>query len=177
MENMVNLLATQGDITKLAVDAIANAANTAMRGGGGVDGAIHRAAGPQLLAECIERFPRGLPTGQAGWTHGWNLPAHWVIHTPGPNYGAGQRDPALLEASYRNSFEVACQLSCKSLAFPLISAGVYRWPRQNAIEIAVGTLASCLKQGAGSVSEITLVALEAQNVTQIQTQIDALSDF
>lgn len=93
---MPKITAELGDITKLQVDAIVNAANNAMRGGGGVDGAIHDAGGPDILRECIDRFPDGLATGDAGWTTAGELPARWVIHTVGPNYKAGQRDRALL---------------------------------------------------------------------------------
>lgn len=90
---MPNITAIHGDITQQQVDAIVNAANNAMRGGGGVDGAIHRGGGPAILQDCIERFPDGLATGDAGWTTAGDLPARWVIHTVGPNYRAGQRDP------------------------------------------------------------------------------------
>ncbi|GAA3925120.1 O-acetyl-ADP-ribose deacetylase [Microbacterium soli] len=130
----------RGDITHQRVDAIVNAANRRMRGGGGVDGAIHRAGGPEVLADCIARFPHGLQTGEAGWTTAGRLPARWVIHTVGPDYGAGERDPALLESCYRRSLEVADELGARSVAFPLVSAGVYRWPRTDAVRIAVHTL-------------------------------------
>ena len=141
--NVMNVVrAVEGDITKQKVDAIVNAANTQMRGGGGVDGAIHRAAGPELLEECIAKFPNGLATSQAGWTWGYDLPARYVIHVPGPNYGAGQTDPALLRDAYRSCLEVADELSVDSIAFPLLSAGVYRWPLDQAISIAVETLAT-----------------------------------
>ena len=126
---MPTLTAIQGDITSQSVDAIVNAANNAMRGGGGVDGAIHRAGGPEVLADCIKRFPRGLATADAGWTSAGDLPAQWVIHTVGPNYRAGQQDRELLVSCYRRALEVADELGVRSIAFPLISAGVYGWPR------------------------------------------------
>ena len=112
------ITAVRGDITTIAVDAVVNAANNAMRGGGGVDGAIHRAGGPAVLADCIARFPRGLATGDAGWTAAGDLPARWVIHTVGPDRRAGQTDRGLLESCYRRSLEVADELGARSVAFP-----------------------------------------------------------
>ena len=128
----------QGDITAQDVDAIVNAANNEMRGGGGVDGAIHRAAGPDLLDECIERFPRGLETGDAGWTHGFRLEAAYVIHVVGPIHGVGSRDQ--LASCYRKALGVADRLRVRSIAFPLVSAGVYGWPKDDAIDVALETL-------------------------------------
>jgi len=147
----------QGDITRQYVDAIVNAANRAMRGGGGVDGAIHRAAGPALLDECVARFPRGLATGDAGWTTAGGLPARWVIHVVGPNYGAGEQDRALLTSCYTRALQVADELGATTLAFPLISAGVYAWPLQDAAAAAVETLRSATTQ----VSEARLMAFGA----------------
>jgi O-acetyl-ADP-ribose deacetylase (regulator of RNase III) len=148
------LTAVRADITEQRVDAIVNAANNRMRGGGGVDGAIHRAAGPELLRECIARFPDGLATGDAGWTPAGRLPASWVIHTVGPNHAAGERDRALLESCYRRALEVADQLGVRTMAFPLISAGVYGWPRADAISAAVETIAGTPTR----VAEVRLVA-------------------
>ena len=136
----MDVTVVEGDITAEHVDAIVNAANRRMRGGGGVDGAIHAAAGRGLLAECVERFPDGLRTGAAGWTHGHALPARWVIHVVGPNYTAGERDRTLLESCYSGALEVADELGARSVAFPLVSAGVYGWPRQDAVRAAVDTL-------------------------------------
>lgn len=153
---MTTLVAVRGDITAQDTDAIVNAANNAMRGGGGVDGAIHRAGGPDILRECIERFPNGLATGDAGWTGGGRLPARWVVHTVGPNHGAGQRDRGLLESSYRRSLEVADELGARSVAFPLISAGVYAWPRREAITAAIDTIATTPT----AVEEVRLVAYD-----------------
>jgi O-acetyl-ADP-ribose deacetylase len=136
----MRLTVVEGDIVQQDVDAIVNAANRAMRGGGGVDGAIHAAAGPALLAECVERFPSGLATGQAGWTTGHNLRARWVIHVVGPNYRAGERDRALLESCYANALAAADEIGAETVAFPLVSAGIYGWPKDDAIRAAVDTL-------------------------------------
>jgi O-acetyl-ADP-ribose deacetylase len=130
----------EGDITRQDVDAIVNAANRAMRGGGGVDGAIHSAAGPGLLDECVERFPHGLATGQAGWTTGHALRARWVIHVVGPNHRAGERDRSLLESCYANALAVADEVGAASVAFPLVSAGIYGWPFEDAVRAAADTL-------------------------------------
>ena len=151
---MTRLVAVHGDITTQTADAIVNAANNAMRGGGGVDGAIHRAGGPDILRDCIARFPRGLATGDAGWTTGGRLAARWVVHTVGPDFGAGQRDRGLLESCYRRSLEVAGELGARSVAFPLISAGVYAWPRREAITTAIDTIAA----GGTSLDSVALVA-------------------
>jgi len=136
----VDLSCVRGDITVQDVDAVVNAANQTMRGGGGVDGAIHRAGGPAVLADCVKRFPHGLATGQAGWTTGGNLPARYVIHVVGPNYRRGQTDRRLLVSCYANALAVADELGVTSIAFPLVSAGVYGWPLTDAVDAAVTTL-------------------------------------
>ncbi|GAA3956546.1 O-acetyl-ADP-ribose deacetylase [Gordonia caeni] len=137
---MVRIEVVRADITALDVDAVVNAANNRMRGGGGVDGAIHRAGGPDVLADCLARFPDGLPTGDAGWTTAGDLPARWVIHTVGPNHAAGQRDRSLLVSCYRRVLAVADELGAESLAFPLISGGVYGWPLDDAVAAQVDTI-------------------------------------
>lgn len=136
----MEILLTRADITTVPADAIVNAANHALRGGGGVDGAIHRAGGPSILAECIERYPDGLPTGRAGWTTAGNLPASYVIHVVGPDYTAGQRDPALLESCYRDALRIADELDVRHLTLPAVSAGIYGWPLDSAAHLAVQTL-------------------------------------
>lgn len=130
----------EGDITQQDVDAVVNAANRAMRGGAGVDGAIHRAGGPEVLDDCRRRFPHGLATGDAGWTTAGRMSARWVIHVVGPNRNAGETDRTLLTSCYRRALEVADELGVRSIAFPLISAGAYGWPREDAVDAALETL-------------------------------------
>jgi len=164
---MPTITAVRGDITEQSVDAIVNAANNAMRGGGGVDGAIHRAGGPAILADCIRGFPHGLATGDAGWTTGGDLPATWVIHTVGPNHAAGERDRGLLASCYRRCLAVADELGARSVAFPLISAGVYGWPLDDAIDAAVTTLS----QTPTRVDEIRVVAFGSENHERVQAAL------
>ena len=136
----MELTVVHGDITEQQVDAVVNAANRRMRGGGGVDGAIHAAGGPEVLEDCKRRFPDGLATGEAGWTTAGRMPARWVIHVVGPNFSAGERDRSLLTSCYRNALRVADALGARTLAFPLVSAGIYGWPKDDAIAAAVDTL-------------------------------------
>ena len=138
----MRLTVVQGDITAQDVDAVVNAANRAMRGGGGVDGAIYRAGGPAVLEDCVRRFPGGLATGEAGWTTAGDMSARWVIHVVGPNYAAGERDRSLLTSCYASALTVADSLGAGTIAFPLVSAGIYGWPLQDAITAAVDTLRS-----------------------------------
>ncbi|MBF9132067.1 macro domain-containing protein [Plantactinospora sp. S1510] len=161
------ITAVLGDITTEVVDAVVNAANEAMRGGGGVDGAIHRSGGPAVLHDCIVRFPNGLATGDAGWTTAGDLPARWVIHTIGPNYHAGQRDRSLLVSCYRRALEVADEIGARSVAFPLISTGVFGWPGADAIAAAIETLAAARTR----VDEVRLVAVEEAVHKQIRAAL------
>ncbi len=156
--SMPKITAAEGDITGQQVDAVVNAANAAMRGGGGVDGAIHRAGGPAILADCVSRFPDGLATGDAGWTTAGDLPARWVIHTVGPNYHAGQRDRSLLESCYRRALQVADELGARTVAFPLISSGIFGWPTCDAIAAAIDTIAGADTR----VDEVRLVSIDPE---------------
>lgn len=134
-----------GDITKLQVDAVVNAANEAMCGGGGVDGAIHRAAGPELLQECLK--VGGCPQGEARLTKGHRLPAKHIIHTVGPVWeGGGYGEADVLASAYRSSLEVADKIGAKTVAFPCISTGVYGYPKPEACEVAVNTVSKWLSE-------------------------------
>ena len=145
----------RGDITKLAVDAIVNAANASLLGGGGVDGAIHRGAGPDLLAECSTLG--GCNPGEAKITRGYQLPARFVIHTVGPVWSGGQRgEPAILADCYRNSLRVAVENGVQTIAFPAISCGAYRYPIAEAAKIAVQTTREFLRDH-DSISEVAFV--------------------
>ncbi len=164
----MELSVVEGDITTQEVDAVVNAANRGMRGGGGVDGAIHAAAGPGLLQECVERFPDGLATGAAGWTTGHDLPARWVIHVVGPNYRAGETDRSLLVSCYANALAVADEVGARSVAFPLVSAGIYGWPKDDAIRAAVDTLSTTPTQ----VREARIVAFGRASYDEISDVMD-----
>jgi len=155
----VPLRALRADITTLPVDAIVNAANGSLLGGGGVDGAIHRAAGPELLAAC--RALEGCETGEAKATPAFGLPARWVIHTVGPVWrGGAQDEPKLLVSCYRRSLEVADGLGARSVAFPAISTGVYGYPRAEAARVAVTTL----RATPSAVEDIALVAFDTETL-------------
>ncbi|HEU0088194.1 MAG TPA: O-acetyl-ADP-ribose deacetylase [Pseudonocardiaceae bacterium] len=142
----VEIILVPGDITEQQVDAVVNAANSSLLGGGGVDGAIHRRGGPAILAECralrAGRYRQGLPTGQAVATTAGELPARWVIHTVGPVYAAAEDRSELLASCYRESLRVADELGARTVAFPAVSAGIYGWPLDAAARIALGTVAT-----------------------------------
>ena len=156
-----------GDITEQEVDAVVNAANRGMRGGGGVDGAIHAAGGPAVLADCVARFPRGLATGDAGWTTAGDLPARWVIHVVGPNHRAGQTDRSLLVSCYARALEVADELGVRTMAFPLVSAGIYGWPLDDAVDAAVATLEGADTQ----VEEARIVAFGRDTADAVRSRL------
>ena len=143
MKALNRIEVVQADITRLEVDAIVNAANSSLLGGGGVDGAIHQAAGPDLLAEC--RTLGGCPTGEARISKGYRLPARYVIHTVGPVYSGSPEDANLLAACYRNSYDLAVRNGIRSIAFPAVSCGVYGYPIDAACRIAVDTTLTVLK--------------------------------
>ena len=160
----------QGDITKVHTDAIVNAANTSLLGGGGVDGAIHRAGGPVILEECRKIVARqgGCPTGQAVITTGGNLPAKYVIHTVGPVWNGGSKgEAALLADCYRNSLRLAAQHDIQSIAFPNISTGVYGYPKDQAAKIAVETVQDYLQHHAFPL-EVSFVVFDAENLSLYQ---------
>jgi O-acetyl-ADP-ribose deacetylase (regulator of RNase III) len=163
----MEITVVQGDITQQEVDAVVNAANRAMRGGGGVDGAIHRAGGPAVLADCVARFPDGLATGDAGWTTAGEMPARWVIHVVGPNHRAGETDRSLLTSCYARALAVADELGARSVAFPLISAGIYGWPKGDAIDAALDTL----RDTPTRVDEARVVAFDRATYEQIRARL------
>jgi O-acetyl-ADP-ribose deacetylase (regulator of RNase III) len=163
----MELTVVAGDITTQEVDAVVNAANRAMRGGGGVDGAIHRAGGPEVLADCRRRFPDGLATGAAGWTTAGLLPAQWVIHVVGPDYRRGETDRSLLTSCYAGALAVADELGARTVAFPLVSAGVYGWPHEDAVAAAVDTLRATPTQ----VEEARIVAFNRRTFDVVSARI------
>ena len=159
----------QGDITKLDCDGIVNAANRSLLGGGGVDGAIHRAAGPELLAEC--RTLHGCRTGEAKITKGYRLKAKYIIHTVGPIYSGTAEDAAQLADCYRNSLNLAKEHELHSIAFPAISTGVYGYPLEDATEIAVKTVAQWLEAHADYAMQVIFCCFDArtERVYQVRT--------
>jgi len=152
---MSNIHVYQGDITKLECDAIVNAANSSLLGGGGVDGAIHRAAGPQLLEEC--RTLNGCRTGEAKITKGYRLPAHYIIHTVGPVYRGSEQDPVLLANCYKNSLNLAQENDIHTIAFPSISTGVYGYPIEDASKIAYDTVRTWMEEHKDYSIDVTFV--------------------
>ena len=164
------LQALQANIVTLEVDAIVNAANSTLLGGGGVDGAIHRAAGPELLAEC--RTLAGCPTGQAKITRAYRLPAKHVIHTVGPVWNGGKRgEPGLLASCYRASFKLALEHHLKTIAFPAISCGVYGYPLEQAVVVAVRESAEFVAQH-GDIERVIFACFDRTTLAVYQTELD-----
>lgn len=163
----MSITVKKGDITKLEVDAIVNAANETLLGGGGVDGAIHRSAGPELLEEC--RTLGGCKTGKAKLTKGYNLPAKYVIHTVGPVWHGGrENEHELLADAYRNSLNLAVETGIKSIAFPAISTGIYSFPKEKAAEIAIWTIGKFLQEHD---MDVVLVAFSKEDADRYKEMI------
>lgn len=166
----------KGDITRVEADAIVNAANSSLMGGGGVDGAIHRAGGPQILEECKKIVARqgGCKTGEAVITTAGNLPAKFVIHTVGPIWNGGrQHEETLLANCYKNSLRLAAENNCKTIAFPAISTGVYRFPKDKAAAIAVQTVNAALKHLTG-IEQVLFVCFGEENYDLLQQELNRL---
>jgi O-acetyl-ADP-ribose deacetylase (regulator of RNase III) len=182
MEIKINetvLRITQGDITRQSTDAIVNAANSSLMGGGGVDGAIHRAGGPAILEECkaiVARQGR-LPTGQAVITTGGNLPARYVIHTVGPVWHGGDKgEDRLLASAYRESLALASERKLASLAFPSISTGAYGYPVAEAARVALETVIGFLKGGKTSLREVVFVLFDGRTLAAYEQALQELAD-
>lgn len=167
------LTIVSGDITKVKTDAIVNAANTSLLGGGGVDGAIHRAAGPELLQEC--RMLHGCKTGQAKITKGYRLPAKYIIHTPGPVWNGGRKnEEQLLKSCYENCLKLADEYGCKSVAFPSISTGIYSFPLDKASVIAVETIREFLKTHPDM--EVQMVCFDEKTLGYYREALERIPD-
>jgi len=174
---MSNIQVIKGDITKIKVDAIVNAANSSLLGGGGVDGAIHRAGGPKILEECmaIREKQGGCKTGEAVVTTGGNLPTKYVIHTVGPVWHGGEHnEESLLASAYRNSLQLAIDDNIKSIAFPNISTGVYHFPKQRAAEIAIETTKKFLESN-NPIKEVYFVCFDDENYEIYQSLLSTSS--
>lgn len=167
---MAELTLARGDITEQEVDAVVNAANSSLLGGGGVDGAIHRRGGPEILADCrrlrASRYGGGLPTGQAVATTAGRLPARWVIHTVGPVWSASEDRSDQLASCYRESLRVADELGARTVAFPAVSAGIYGWPLDDAARIAVGVV----READTAVQEVRFVLFDEQAYSAFAAQ-------
>ncbi|MGI6361449.1 MAG: O-acetyl-ADP-ribose deacetylase [Bacillota bacterium] len=164
-----------GDITKQKTDAIVNAANTSLRGGGGVDGAIHRAAGPQLLEECKKL--NGCAAGEAKITHGYRLPARYVIHTPGPIWRGGkQQEAELLANCYRNCLRLAVEHDCQSISFPSISTGVYRFPLEQAAAIAMTVITKFLSENQ-QMQKVFMVCFDEKTTAAYQKALEESTEL
>ncbi|GAA2339983.1 O-acetyl-ADP-ribose deacetylase [Streptomyces violaceusniger] len=171
---MTNITLTLGDITEQSVDAVVNAANSSLLGGGGVDGAIHRRGGPDILDECRDlrtsRYGKGLPAGEAVATTAGRLPARWVIHTVGPVFSAAEDRSTTLASCYRASLRVADELGARTVAFPAVSTGVYRWPLDDAARIALSTV----RDADTSVTEARFVLFDQRAYDAFETALNEL---
>ena len=169
---MTKITLAKGDITQMKVDAIVNAANTSLLGGGGVDGAIHRAAGPELLEEC--KGLKGCETGAAKLTKGYKLPARYIIHTVGPVWhGGNDRAQQLLESCYKKSLQLALEHQISTIAFPNISTGIYGYPKELAAETAIKGVSEFLNKHPDHLKEITFVCFDYDNYTIYQRLLQA----
>lgn len=170
------LTLVRGDITKLAVDAIVNAANSSLAGGGGVDGAIHRAAGPELMRELDKIRPAGgCPTGSAVITPAGKLPAKWVIHAVGPRWRGGERGEAeLLASAYTRSLQLACEKGAKTVSFPAISTGIYGYPLERAAPVALGAVRDFLRSNGGTIMEAVFVLFDEESRGVFEDALAAL---
>lgn len=170
----VTVTLVRGDITQQSVDAVVNAANSSLLGGGGVDGAIHRRGGPEILAACRElrasRYGKGLRTGQAVATTAGKLDARWVVHTVGPVWSSAEDRSALLESCYREALRVAGELGARTVAFPAISTGIYGWPMDDGARIAVRTV---LAEAAAPVTEVRFVLFDAHAYVEFEEALVA----
>ncbi|RLL69913.1 O-acetyl-ADP-ribose deacetylase [Streptomyces sp. Z26] len=175
---MTELTLVRGDITEQAVDAVVNAANSSLLGGGGVDGAIHRRGGPEILAECRRlragRYGGGLPTGHAVATTAGRLPAQWVIHTVGPVWAAGDDRSALLGSCYAESLRVAAELGARTVAFPAVSTGVYGWPLDDGARVAVRTVREGVDSPPGRFDEVRFVVFGESAERAFTTALETL---
>ncbi|MFJ4846502.1 MULTISPECIES: O-acetyl-ADP-ribose deacetylase [unclassified Streptomyces] len=173
---MTHIVLVQGDITEQAVDAVVNAANSSLLGGGGVDGAIHRRGGPQILEECralrASHYGRGLPTGQAVATTAGRLPARWVIHTVGPVWSATEDRSAQLASCYRESLRVADELGARTVAFPAVSTGVYGWPLEGGARIALETVRG-VRGARGALEEVRFVLFDERAYAVFEAVLSA----
>ncbi|KUN03503.1 RNase III inhibitor [Streptomyces yokosukanensis] len=169
---MTTITLVRGDITRQSADAVVNAANSSLLGGGGVDGAIHRRGGPAILEECralrASRYGKGLPTGQAVATTAGALDARWVIHTVGPVWSATEDRSELLASCYRESLKIADELGARTVAFPAVSTGVYRWPMDDAARIAV----AAVRDTATAVDEVRFVLFDERAYEAFAAQLD-----
>ncbi|HDL85206.1 MAG TPA: O-acetyl-ADP-ribose deacetylase [Candidatus Acetothermia bacterium] len=171
-----DLVVLRGDITTQDTDAIVNAANSGLRGGGGVDGAIHRAAGPVIDRECrayVEEHGK-LPPGRAMWTDGGNLPAKYVIHTVGPIYRSDEESEPVLRSAYRESLRLADNLAITSISFPAVSAGVYGYPLDKAARVAVTAVSDCLRQGESSIRLVQMVCFSEASYAAFSRALTAV---